>query len=196
MNEFTLPARQLVQDLLEMDDDDIDMKALDQPSENGYWIQIGGDVNAWEYGGTWFNPAKRELLHFHGLDTEGGEVDYQDVEVPPQMLAKLPPEQEDWRENTERDRIIDNYRIAKAELLNNQKRRPFYLMTHIPFDQLPIHWRRYENECPTGIDQETWQEMPIEAKMDELANYFGWSEYGEEFLMNYYQAKKFLGTAL
>jgi len=192
MSQFTIGAQQLVRDLLEMDDDDIDVKALDEPSPDGYWIQIGGDANPWIWGGTWFNPAKRQLLHFGGIDQEGGDVDYHDVEVPPEMLAKLPPEQPDWQDNVERDRIIDNYKIAKAELMTNQMKRPFYLMGHIPMDQLPSHWRRYENECPTGIDQEVWQEMPIEAKMDELASYFGWGDYGEEFKMSYYQAKKFL----
>lgn len=195
MNEFTIAARQLVQDLLEMDDE-IDVKDLDEPTPGGYWRQIGGDVNAWVWGGTFFNPVTRELLHFDGIDTEGGDVDPDDVEVPPQMLAKLPPEQEDWRENTERDRIIGNYQYAKAELLTNQKPRPFYVMSHIPMDQLPHQWRRYEHECPTGLDQETWEQMPIESKIDELAGYFGWAEYGHRIDMNYYQAHRFTKGAL
>lgn len=196
MNEFILPAQQIVRDIVE-DEDDFDMKEVSEPSAEGYWVQIGGDVNGWVYGGSWFNPAKRHLIHFDGIDNpDQHEVDPDEIEVPETMLAKLPPEQPDWRDNTDRDRMIGNYQYAKAELINKKKKYPFWMMVDVPMDQLPPEWRKYDRECPTGIDAETWERMPIEVKMDELGSYFGFDGRAYSGSWNRYEAKKTLGNAL
>jgi hypothetical protein len=196
MKRFEIPASVLVQRIIEGIDDeedfgDEDLKYMSELDPEGTWEQIAGDANPWIWGGSWFNPAKNEIIHFDGIEYDK-DIEPEDVEIPATMLAKLPPEQPDWQDNIDRDRLIDHYRIARAEFLNNRKPRKFWRIP-VHGDQLPPHWQRYEAQSPTGIEDEQWQQMNLPTKLIELGGYFGMSEIGDEFEMSYKEAQTRLG---
>lgn len=190
MKQFAAAAAEIVRRTVEaVEDEDFEVKDVSDVGQEDYWHQIAGDASPWVWGGSWYNPDKKEIIHFNGIDYEGGEVDYKDIEVPAQVLAKLPPEQPDWRENKERDAIIDNYRIARAEFLNNRKQYSFWKID-ADRDVLPSWLQRYDN--PNHYEQ--WDQLSLPQKLIEIGEYIGMNEIGSEFKMNYQQAQALLGS--
>lgn len=195
MKKFEPAATVLVQRIFEAmdndDDDDLDPKDVYNTEPSNEWEQISGDYgDPWVYGGSWFNAAQSQVIHFNGIETEGGEIDSDDIEVPATMLAKLPPEQPGWYDNRERDEAIEWYKIAKADFLNARKPYDFYL---IPVDmedtELPDWMKKYEN--PNEYDG--WNELSLPQKLIEIGGHIGMNEIGEPMKMSHLEAQKFLG---
>lgn len=195
MKSFEPIALEILQSILEDEDHDDIVKDVAFGSEDGYWTQIGGDFgDPWLYGGDWFNPVKGEVLHFDGVENEK-EVEPDEVEIPASMLAKLPPEDEDWRENTERDRIIGNYKYARAAFLNARTERTFWLFD--VEDGIPAWLQRYEEPVRKQFDEEAgFEHWPVEQKMIEIGHYAGFREFAHSIYMNKIEAEKFLRTTL
>lgn len=197
MKRFTAAALEIVRRIVEgTQDEDFtdDVKDVMDLGQDDYWQQIDGDANPWLYGGSWFNPGQKRLIHFEGIEMDK-DVEPDDVEIPATMLAKLPPEQEDWRENHERDKIIRDYQYARAAFLNARKPRTFWTIP-ADADYLGAYghgWDKYEKHCPTGISDEDWQRLPLINKVLELGRYFGMENIGDQFKMNYKEVQALLG---
>jgi hypothetical protein len=194
MKSFVEPALEVVTHLLEDDDDDL-VKQISVQSEEGYWTQIDGDFgDPWTYGGSWYNPVKAQVLHFEGIENEE-DTDPDKVEIPATMLAKLPPENEDWRENHERDKIIQNYQIARAEFLDNRKKRDFYLMD-VPAE-VPPWLRHYEEMVRKALGEDAdYDNWPVANKLVEIGRYSDFNLFSFPTRMDKLEAEKFLRTTL
>jgi hypothetical protein len=213
MKRYEDSAREIVRRVVEDGDDfSVDLKDVEDLGQDDQWYQIGGDANPWIWGGSWYNPERKELIHFEGIDqSQNREVDYQDIEVPQNVVVKVTAKVHDpyldtdeakedpkwhhdmlFREEMEMDRLFDQYKIAKADFINKRKQHTFQRV-HID-EQLPYQWRRYENECPTGLPDEVWAEMSVPNKIDELCQYFGWGDYSSAFDMNEKEAQALLGS--
>lgn len=192
MKQFAHVATEIVRRITEADDDDFDLKDVMDVGQEDYWQQIDGDANPWVYGGSWYNPARSTIIHFDGIEYDK-DMEPDDVPVPQQMLVKLPPEQEDWRENHGRDKTIRDYQYARAEFLNARKQRTFWEID-VRGDMLPNHWIKYEDHSPTGMTDEDWQRMNLPQKLIELGRYFGFDEIGGQFKLNYKEAQRMLGA--
>jgi hypothetical protein len=211
MKQYEDSAGEIVKRIVESDDDmDFDKDILDM-GQDDTWHQISGDANPWVWGGTWYNEQRKEIIHFEGIDqSENREVDYRDIEVPEAVVAKVKAKVHDpyldtdeakedpawlkrmlFSEEMEMDRLFDQYKIAKADFINKRKQHTFQRV-HVD-EQLPYHWRRYENKCPTGLADETWEQMSMANKVDELCQYFGWREYSSSFELNQKEAEALLG---
>jgi hypothetical protein len=193
MKSFEQAGRRIVQHIVEAvnDEDDFDPKEVYDTEPSKDWVQIDGDWgDPWVYGGSWFNQARSEILHFDGIENKAGEIDPEMVEVPETMLAKLPPEQPDWHDNFERDEAIEWYQRAKAEFLNARRKHVFYI---IPVDmedtKVPSWLKKYDN--PNEL--EDWDEWPLPQKLIEIGEYIGMHEVGEPIKLTHLEARKYLG---
>ncbi len=200
-----------------LSEDDDEAKEVYHPDADypGDWTQVGGDYgNPWVYGGDWFNIHKKSLLHFAGIEQDR-EVDYRKIPVPEHAMAKLKARIHDpyldtdeakedpaWlkrmldSEEREIDRIVDNYRVAKAALIEDHKGRQFYLLD-VP-ETLPSYLQSREEAVMSfvGMTPEQWAELPVEQKLIEFGSYMGFHEIGSELTMNKVEAQKLLGFSL
>ena len=202
MKQFATAAAEIVRRVVEtVEDEDFGLEDVYDVEPENAWRQIDGDFgDPWEYGGDWYNPARNEVLHFGGLEEEGddADIDPNDVPVPDQMLAKLPPEQEDWTQNKDRDNAIDRYKLARAEFLNLRKQRPFWLI-HVPGPDDAV-FRRYDGAVarswgfePGTKEYRDYMIAPPEYKIVQVGRYVGFHELGHEERMTRQQARVLLG---
>jgi hypothetical protein len=198
MKSFVASATEIVRRILERIDDKEDytshIKDVMDLGQDDYWSQIDGDANPWVWGGSWYNPGKNEVVHFEGTDYEGSEIDWQDIEVPAQVLAKLPPEQKDWRENAERDKIIEQYKIARTAFLNNRKQYDFWRFHVAPAGD--FLYRQYADKVAAagGISLKEFEKWSLPNRWIEIGRYIGFHEIADRFKMNYQEAQAFLGA--
>lgn len=221
MKSFEKPALEMVQRIIEEIDDDEDfgddIKDVSELGQENFWYQVAGDANPWEWGGSWFNPAENEIIHFDGIDQDGTkEIDSDKVEVPPQVTAKIysklhdpyldtPECQEDpahykWmkdREDNEIYQMTEQYKIARAEFLNNRLKHRFYRI-HV-VDESDYIFRQYNDKVKAQFDPETaerYDSWPVAAKLIEIGQYIGFHEIGDQIEMSYQEAKALLGGKL
>lgn len=196
MKRYAKDAQEIVARLMEddvLEDDDL-VKSVSTPSEDGYWTQIDGDYgDPWLYGGAWYNPAKQIVVYFDGVEYKK-EVDPDEVPVPDQVLNKLPPEDPDWRENRQRDKIIGDYRYARAAFLNARTRRTFYEID--VEDEIPHHLQRYVEPVSAQFEPGVWEELPLPNKLLEIGRYVGMDNVGSSFDITKREAEKMLGFSL
>jgi hypothetical protein len=212
-------APDILRHLLE-DEDDFDMKDVGQDDPDpSYWHQIDGDYgDPWEYGGSWFNPARSIVWHFEGLETMEqlgiGEVDPDDIEVPPTMKAALdrqfpldyvdPDGDLDWQERQrrdnerERDRLVGQYQYARAAYLNARKEFPWYEIDVDRDGELDSWLDRKVPDVAQmcGMTEEDFRAMPLANQLIEMTRYFGTDEIGGKFKMSKQQAERELGFRL
>jgi hypothetical protein len=192
-------------------EDNDDLKDVFHPDEDypGDWVQIGGDFgDPWIYGGDWLNAHKKELLHFDGIEHDK-EIDYRKIEVPPHVMAKIVARVHDpeldtledddhkkWllsREEWEIERIADNYRVARADLLEARKKRQFW---QVDLDQkwLIKAVDKQGPELAKQFEAGVWEELPFEQRLIEFGRYYGWQDIADDFLMDHIEAQNFLRT--
>ncbi len=200
---------EILESVLREDDDDL--KDVFHPDEDypGDWVQIGGDFgDPWVYGGEWHNAHKKELLHFDGIEHDK-ETDYSQIEVPPQVMAKIiarvhdpeldaleDDEHKKWllnREEREIEQIADSYKVARADFIEARKKRRFWLvdldqswLVETVNDKAPELAKQFE----AGI----WDELPFEQKLIEFGRYSGWDDIANDFLMDHIEAQQYLRT--
>lgn len=194
MKQFAPAASEIVHKLVE-NEDDFDIKDVSNVGQEDYWEQICGDWgNPWIYGGSWYNRGQERILHFDGIEDKY-KVEPDDIEVPAQVLAKLPPEQEDWRENHERESIIRKYQYARAEFLNARKEYPFWDIHVCKSDDYLL--KRYEADMIKNTAE--WAGTPytdwaVPSKLVEIGNYIGFDEIGDKIKLSYKEAQAMLGS--
>lgn len=220
MKSFEQPAAALVRRLTEdIDDDEFgdDIKDVIEIGQENHWYQIDGDANPWIWGGSWYNPAENEILHFDGIDQDGTkEIEDTDVEVPEQVLAAIRAKIHDpyldteeakedpaWlqrmlrQEENEIELMANRYQVARAEFLNNRLEHTFYQILVPP----PTDWifKKYTDVVKSQFDEETqarFDSWPLPVKLMEIARYIGVSQIGDPIKLTYKEANAKLGGIL
>jgi hypothetical protein len=217
--EALLTAPEIVRHLLE-DEDDFDVKEVDDPqSEDGWWEQIDGDFgSAWDYGGYFYNPIKRIIWYFEGMDVMDQlgihEIQPEDVEVPPQVMANIehrfpsnyldPDGDLEWQQRTrddnerEREQLVSQYQTARAAFLNERKRFPWYEI-HVSDDGKLDSWLEQHAEGAAqamGQTVEEFRSWPLQNQLCELTRYVGVDELGHKFEMSKREAEQALGQRI
>lgn len=156
-----------------------------EPSSEGF-VQIGGDANAWEYGGVWFREKTGDLVKFDGMDSqESKETESNDSRIDTMLtladysniLKQLTIEDDDKWEETEND-----IRQAYADKRNSERKFLVY-RTSIE-DEATLHhdWPEQidniKHEC--GLSDEDWAAMPIASKNEMVADQTGWHEWDHQ----------------
>jgi len=216
-----IDAPEIVRHLLEDEEDDFDVKDVTDPIGEGdsWWEQIEGDYgDPWEYGGTWYNPVTHTMLHFEGLETmeqlEIGEIKSEDVEVPPQVMAKIdqqfPPDYVDpdgdleWQQRQrndnerKRDQLIDQYKVARAAFLNERKKFPWYEIG-VPESGKLEQWM--DAKVPNvaqmhGLSEQEFRALPLANQIIAFVGYLGIDEFGSKFMMSKREAEQKLKMRL
>jgi hypothetical protein len=188
-----------------------------QPEEDKGWVQIDGDANPWEYGGSWYNKEHNLIWHFDGLDAlaSGGdkvEIEPDDVQVPDRMRLALerrwPSDYIDpdgdlyWQERErnanerERDNAIDNYQYTKAKKLNLLRQQTFYAIG-VP-DKLYSWMRRHIEDIASGFgcSVEDFEAEPMTSQILRVGEHLGFDSVGEQFQINRIDARKELGIKI
>jgi hypothetical protein len=148
------------------------------------WEHIDGDTYVWTYGGTYYNPAHRMLVHMDGLDGNVKEFWANEMELTPEeqaaLLAKFPvqvdpeyPEGGDENE-LERERAEDDLKENKAEAANAARKQRVYRSSVDEF-----HDRDWNlNQVLDGIENgaEVLAGMNDAQKWCLIGQTFGWEE--------------------
>ena len=194
MKPLLKSALKIVEELLEARPDTF-VKDVGQPSKNGFYKQIDGDWgDPWLYGGSWWNPIKRVMFHFEGVENDE-ETDPDSVPIPASMLAKLPLEQPDWQDNRERDRLIQQYQAARAAYLESHKKRDFWFID-VP-DEIPVWLKHYRDAIKQTLGSDVeYDLLPVAIKLLEIGKYAGLDEIGYTIKLNKLEAEKILGFNL
>lgn len=207
-------AGNLVRKLVENDEDESwfdDIKDVSELSQEDEWFQVGGDWgNSWVYGGDWYNPGLRQIIHFEGIDYNT-EIDPDSIPVPEHMLAKIKSkvhnpyldseeakEDPGWLakhledEEQEIERIVQQYQVARAAFLEVRKLRTFYRAYEFAPDD--YFFRTYDAKIAKEFDNpEDYLSWPPYAKMIEIGGRIGWHEIATEVKWNRLEAKAVLG---
>lgn len=164
--------------LLEDDEDeyfDIKDDIINVPERAPFFEQIDGDYgDAWVYGGSWYNPMTREIVHHDGIEHT---KDYEswDMEVPDHVMAKI-NRIEDERE---RDNVIDRLKDEMARVKNEKRKFRVYRF-YAPDNGKLEPWM--EKKVPrvaetVGMSIEDFLEMPLPNQILEIGRYSGMDNF-------------------
>lgn len=179
-------AEQIVDVLLESDE--VDPKAFTARHSDAIyntWEQVDGDVDWWEFGGTFHNPGLGQLVHIPGL--EGAELkDWAgwDIELTPEQLAPIQaqfpvdidpewPEGGDQNEH-DRERAIDALKDKLAEQKNVERKMPVYRWLDDSITDYSDHFPAIEEQTQMSMD-----DLSLGAQWAALGQMIGWHEFDD-----------------
>ncbi|MGV0949327.1 MAG: hypothetical protein ACOYB3_01550 [Azonexus sp.] len=153
-----------------------------EPTEKGF-VQISGDFGSpWDYGGTWFNEATGDLVHFPGLDGDSKDIEPDDSRIDSML------NQENYNailkvlhldEDTEWENIEDEVRSEHAATLNAARKFTYYRTTVEDDKYIEKDYPREiaDIKAETEQDDETWAALPPSIKQSSIADRIGWHEF-------------------
>lgn len=182
-------AERIVTVLLESDE--IDPKAFVASRGDemfNVWEQVDGDMDWWEYGGTFHNEGLGEMAHIPG--TEASELkDWAswDIKLTPEdeaaILAQFPvlidPEYPEGGDDNEqaREDAAEKLREERAEQKNANRKMPVYRWTD---DFIEDYIDRLDRNLQyAGMSREEFDELPIGAKWAALGQMLGYYEFDD-----------------
>jgi len=185
-------AEQIVDVLLEAGDDDVDPKAFTARHADAIyntWEQVDGDVDWWEYGGTFHNPGLGQLVHIPGIESAGlKDWASWDITLTPEdeaaLLAQFPvdklpedPDSEDYNEH-DREQAADKLRDERAEQKNANRKMPVYRWSD-------DYIQDYADQLPGVLEQmnnmpiEEFNELPLGAQWSAIGQVVGYHEFDD-----------------
>ena len=182
-------AERIVEALLETDE--VDPKAF--VSSRGQemfnkWEQVDGDVNWWEYGGTFHNEELGQLVHVPGIESAGlKDWASWDIKLTPNdeaaLLAQFPvdvvpddPEGTDYNEH-DREQAAEKLRDERAEQKNAARQMPVYRWSDDYIEDHADDVAEVLNR--TGMSQEEFDALPLGAKWATIGQIMGFHEFDD-----------------
>lgn len=180
-------AERIVDVLLESDD--VDPKAFTaRHSDQIYntWEQVGGDVDWWEFGGTFHNEGLGQLVHVPGIEAGGlKEWSSWDIKLTPADEAAIsvqfpkqidPDYPEDGDENEQaREDAYEKLREERAEKKNADRRMPVYRWLDDNIEDYASHFEEVERQT-----QEPITSLGLGAQWDILGQIIGYHEFDDQ----------------
>jgi hypothetical protein len=182
-------AERIVNVLLESDD--VDPKSFtSRHSDTIYntWEQVDGDVDWWEYGGTFHNLGQGQLVHIPGIEGAGlKDWSSWDITLTPEdeaaLLAQFPveidpefPEHGDDNERARED-AEEKLKDERAEQENANRQMPVYRWTD---DYIEDYLERLDKTLTfAGMSYEEFDNLPLGGKWAALGQMLGYHEFDD-----------------
>jgi hypothetical protein len=201
-----LPEK-IVKNLIEGDDVFKDFMGRHGQDLSNQFEQVGGDRDAWRYGGEFYRHSDGTIIYFRGLEGEGiPEYSSWDIELKPgdpeydAILERFPKALDDPEtindNERDRDEAIENLKQARADAKNEAVTMRVFRFTD---DYDESDWEANVDGLIRlfGITREAWNEFTNAAKLLALARFLGPEEmddYPEMYKKD--ELSKFLGVKL